>query len=273
MCSESTVVVRRAFRYQLRPTAVQRASLARAAGARRFVYNWALRRWLDHYREAGRTISRSELSAELTQLKRQPGYEWLQEVDSQLLQQALVDLRRAFGAFFERRAGFPHFLSRKATRQSFRIPQRVRLEGSKLHAPKVGKISLRLSRPVAGRTKGASFVRDSDGHWYVSIVAETEVPAPRSAQSKRPVGIDMGVVDLVVTSDGRRTPAPHFEKREARRLRRRRRALSRKRQGSRRWRRERARLASLERRLARRRLDFLHKLSSRLVREYDFICI
>jgi putative transposase len=267
------VVVRRAFRYRMRPTAEQRTALARAAGARRFAYNWALRRWLDHYREFGCTISRRELSAQLTQLKREPGFEWLREVDSQLLQQALVDLRRAFDAFFSRRAGFPRFSSRKAARHSFRIPQRVRLSGSKIYVPKVGEISLRLSRPVVGRIKGATFVRDSDGHWYASIVTESEVPPPRNSDPDRPVGIDMGVVDLVVTSDGRRTPAPRFAAVEARRLRRHRRALSRKKPGSRRRRRERTRVAKLERRVARRRLDFLHKLSARLVREYDFLSI
>jgi putative transposase len=257
----------------MRPTAEQEEALARAAGARRFAYNWALRRWLDHYRELGSTISRRELSAELTQLKRQPGFEWLREVDSQLLQQALVDLRRAFDAFFSRRAGFPRFLSRKAARQSFRIPQRVRLRGSKIYVPKVGAISLRLSQPVVGQIKGATFVRDSDGHWYASIVARSEVPSPRDSDPNRPVGIDMGVVDVVVTSDGQRVRAPRFATSEARRLRRHRRALSRKKQGSRRWRRQRARVAKLERRVARRRLDFLHKLSSRLVRQYDFMCI
>jgi putative transposase len=268
-----TVEVRRAFRYRLRPTAAQRTALARAAGARRFAYNWALRRWLDHYGETGRTISRSDLSAQLTALKREPGHEWLREVDSQLLQQALVDLRRAFDAFFGRRAGFPRFASRKAVRQSFRIPQRVRLRGSTLYVPKVGEISLRLSRPLVGRAKGATFVRDADGYWYVSIVAETEVPAPPLSEPKRPVGIDMGVADLVVTSDGQRTPAPRYDKREARRLRRRRRALSRKERGSGRWYRELAGLATLERKVARRRRDSLHKLSAWLVREYDLICI
>jgi putative transposase len=219
------------------------------------------------------TISRRELSVQLTELKRQPDYEWLREVDSQLLQQAQVDLRRAFDAFFSRRAGFPRFSSRKAARQSFRIPQRIRLSGSTIYVPKVGEISLRLSRPVVGRIKGATFVRDSDGYWYASIVAESEVPPPWQTDPKRPVGIDMGVVDVVVTSDGYRAPAPRFARHEARKLRRHRRALSRKEQGSRRWRRERARVANLERRVARRRLDFLHKLSSRLVREYDFIAI
>src|SRR5215468_6514053 len=97
----------------MEPTAAQGSGLNRMAGARRFVWNWALRRWKDHYAVTGQSISLKQLSAELTALKQQPETAWLNEIDSQALQQTLKDLHRAFVNFFEKRARHPRFKSRK----------------------------------------------------------------------------------------------------------------------------------------------------------------
>jgi putative transposase len=273
MCSAREPTARKAFRYQLCPTTKQRVALARAAGARRFVFNWALRRWLDFHREHSRTISRRQLSRELTQLKHTPGYRWMQEIDSQLLQQALADVRAAFNNFFERRAGFPRFKSRKADRDRFRIPQRVVVRGNKVRVPKIGWVRIRLSRPIEGNAKSATFSRDGSGLWHVSLVSEIRPAAPLSRPPTKPVGLDLGIVDLATLSDGRRIGPPPITDAERRRVRRARRALSRSRPGGRRRGRRRVRLARLERRLANRRRDFVHKLTSELVRDHDLIAI
>src|SRR6516165_7566537 len=117
----------------MEPTAAQRSDLGRMAGARRFVWNWALRRWKDHHAATGKSISLKQLSAELTALKQQPETAWLNEVDSQALQQALKDLHGAFANFFAKRARYPRFKSRKRDRAGFRIPQRVKLEDGKVY--------------------------------------------------------------------------------------------------------------------------------------------
>src|SRR5258706_3678172 len=119
------------YRYRLNPTAEQEIKLNRFAGARRFVWNWALSRLRDHFRQTGKTLSYNELAAELTQLKQQPATAWLREMDSQSLQQALRDLSSAYQHFFRRvrkgdkKKGFPKFKSRKTDMPRFRIPQRV----------------------------------------------------------------------------------------------------------------------------------------------------
>ena len=100
---------RKVYRFRVDPTAEEEAALARFAGARRFVFNWALERRKESYEQSGKAISWSELSIELTELKNKPGFEWLKEIDSQLLQQALADCKRAFDNFFQKRAGFPRF--------------------------------------------------------------------------------------------------------------------------------------------------------------------
>src|SRR5262245_15175604 len=108
----------------MRPTKVQEQALNRLAGARRWVWNWALARWKDTYAATAKSISHKQLSAELTALKEKPETVWLKEADSQALQQVLKDLHRAFSNFFEKRARYPRFKSRKCDPLRFRIPQR-----------------------------------------------------------------------------------------------------------------------------------------------------
>ena len=100
---------RKVYRFRIDPTADQEAALARYAGARRFVFNWALQRRKETYQQTGKSISWSALSVELTALKSKPGFEWLKEIDSQLLQQAIADCKKAFDNFFQKRARFPKF--------------------------------------------------------------------------------------------------------------------------------------------------------------------
>jgi putative transposase len=210
------------FRFRLRPTAAQEAALLRYAAARRFAYNWALERWCAEYRETGRRIPTRVLWREITALKQDPSYAWLREVDSQLLQQAIIDVQRAFRAFFERRARFPRFASRKRGPERFRIPQRVRVVGDRVYVPKIGWIRLRLSQDVDRPTRSATFKRDATGRWFVTLVADVgELPEPRSEIAQcSTVGLDLGVIDLVVASDGTRVAAPRHHRRADRKLRR-----------------------------------------------------
>src|SRR6516162_4022772 len=141
----------------MEPTAGQESVLNRLAGARRFVWNWALRRWKDHFEATSKSIGLKQLSDELTALKRQPETAWLREADSQALQQALKDLHRAFVNFFEKRARHPRYKSRKQDQARFRIPQRVKIRDGKVYIPKIGWVRIRQSRQVDGHPKSATF--------------------------------------------------------------------------------------------------------------------
>src|SRR5215207_1354908 len=112
--------IQRTYRYRLAPTAAQEQALLRFAGARRWVWNWALARRQAHYQVAGDTLSVTALCVELATLKRQPDMAWLKDMDSQALQQAIRDLDQAFRAFFARRARYPHFKSKKRDVPTFR---------------------------------------------------------------------------------------------------------------------------------------------------------
>src|SRR5215212_8472834 len=247
--------LRKAYRFRMRPTKTQEVGLYGMAGARRFVYNWALSRRKDHYAEHGKGISARELSSELTALKSQPETLWLKEAHSQMLQQALKDVDRAFRNFFEKRSRFPRLRSKKAGHFTFRIPQRVRVEDGRVYIPKVGWVRIRLSRGVEGTTKSATFKRDATGHWYVALRTEFEILDVEPPAPVNPVGVDLGLKDLFVLSDGERVRAPHFARTADRRLRRSQKDLSRKKPGSRRREKAKCRVAGMHRKVSNQRSE------------------
>jgi putative transposase len=267
---------RKVYRFRMEPTTAQGHSLNRMAGARRFVWNWALSRWKDYYASTGKSITIQQLSAELTALKQQSETAWLNEVDSQALQQVLRDLHSAFRAFFAKHARHPKFKSRKRDKARFRIPQRVQIDDGKVYVPKIGWIRIRQSQPVAEPTKSATFRRVPDGKWYVSLTVEFEMPdVPRPAPDPaKVVGIDLGLIDFATLSDGSEPiPTPKFYRKAQRKLRRAQQAFARCRKGSKRQAKAKAKLARMNQKTANQRGDFLHKLTTQLVSDHDGICI
>ena len=196
------------YHYRLDPTAEQEVQLKRFAGARRFVWNWALNRKREHYRETGKTLSYNDLAAELTRLKQQPATAWLREMDSQLLQQTLRDLDSAYQHFFrrarngDRKKGFPKFKSKKTDTPRFRIPQRVVLQDGSVSVPKIGMIKAIVHRPLEGITKSATFKREACGHWYISLVAEQQLAPKVDRSVETHIGIDVGLKSLAVLLTG-----------------------------------------------------------------------
>jgi putative transposase len=157
----------------------------------------------------------------------------------------LADLGRAFSNFFARRTRYPRFKSKKRDTPRFRIPQRVKVLGNRVQVPKVGRVRLRLSQPLVGTTKSATFKQDASGHWHVTLVSDIDVPAVTlpMPEVEQTVGVDLGLTNIVVCSDGHREPAPRFYRHGERRLRRAQRVHSRRQKGSRNRAKARARLA------------------------------
>jgi putative transposase len=269
-------VYRKAYRFRMRPTKTQEQAMMRIAGARRFIWNWGLARKREHYAATGKTLPFAALSHELTALRDEPDSAWLKEISREILAQSLRDLERAFAGFFARKAGYPRFKSRKRDTPRFRAYQFVRLRDSKTYVPKVGWVRIRQSREVLEKPKSATFKRDVSGHWFVTIAVEFEMPdvplpAPNPAKV---VGIDLGLIDFATFSDG--TPsvaAPKFYRKAQRKLGRAQRAFSRRKPDSNRRSKARIRVAKAQRRIANQRNDFLHKLSTEIVRTHDAICI
>jgi putative transposase len=145
----------------MEPTELEARELERTASVARYIYNWGLARCREYYQQHGKGKPWAELSVELTQLKQTEW--WLYDFDSQMLPQALADLRRAYINFFERRAKFPRFKKKKAARVSFRIPQRVRVENGRVYVPSIGRVRIRQSQAIEFPTRSATFQRTALG--------------------------------------------------------------------------------------------------------------
>jgi putative transposase len=264
---------RKVYRFRIDPTAKQEAAFARYAGARRFVFNWALRRRKETYDQTGKSISWSELSVELTGLKSKPGLEWLKEIDSQLLQQAVADCKKAFDNFFQKRAGFPKFKKKHSSHQSFRIPQRVKLEDRRIYIPKIGWVAVRQSQAVDLPLKSATFKREATGKWYVSLVVEFDLPDQHrpAIEIETAVGIDVGFDRFATDSDGGVIENPRFFRKAERKIKRASRRLSRSQKGGANRAKARRALAREYEKVANRRADFGHKFSASVVREKNTI--
>ena len=264
---------RKAYRFRIDPTAEQEASLARYVGARRFVFNWPLARRKQSYQETGKSIPWSVLSAELTALKRKPGYEWLKQIDSQLLQQSLADCKRAFDNFFGRRAAFPKFKKRHSPHQSFRIPQRVRVESGRVYLPKVGWLAIRQSQAVEAPIRSATFKRGATGKWHLSLVVEFELrerPKP-AIKTETAIGLDVGFSRFATDSEGAITDNPRFFRKAERKIKRACRRMSRRQKGGANRARARRELAREYEKVANKRADFAHQFSIAVIKGKETI--
>jgi len=238
-----------------------------------------LNRKREHYQETGKTLTLSDLCKELTVLKQQSATAWLREMHAQSLQQALRDLENAYQHFFrrtrngEKKKGFPKFKSKKTDTPRFRMPQGVRLDGAFVSVPKIGLIKTIVHRPLEGVTKSATFKREACGHWYISLVTEQQVVPTVDRPVRTHIGVDMGLKSLAVLSNGETINNPCWYRTQIRKLARAQRALSRKQEGSGNRGKARIVVARLHQKVQSQRKDFLHKLSTDLVRHFDLVSI
>ena len=265
-----------AFKYRFYPTKEQADLLNRTFGCVRYVYNFGLALRRDAYDERGERLRYKDTSAALTVLKKGEETVWLKQVSSVPLQQALRHLDKAFTGFFEKRASHPRF-KRKYARQSATytlsaFTYRVEDEMPVLCLAKMsGPRNVRWSRIPPSEPSTVTVSRDRAGRYFVSLLCEVE-PEPLPPTDKA-VGVDLGLTDLVVTSDGEKTGNPKVFERDLKRLRWAQRRLSRRQIGSNRYRKQRRKVARIHARIADGRRDHLHKLSTRLIRENQTVCL
>lgn len=267
--------VKRAFKYRFKPAPAQAAELSRTFGCVRLVYNRALEARSTAWRDERRRVSYVESSTMLTAWKRDPELAFLQQVSSVPLQQGLRHLQAAFVGFWEKRARYPRFKSRKRGRQSAEYTRSgFRWRDGQLTLAKMSEpLRIVWSRPLPERAEPSTVTisRDPAGRWFCSILVETTVtPHPATDTA---VGVDAGITSLVTLSTGEKIANPRHERRDRVRLARAQRALSRKQKGSNNRQRAVRKLARVHARIADRRRDVLHQLSTRLVRENQTVVI
>jgi putative transposase len=239
-------------------------------GCSRFVYNHFLKEKQDHYLNNGKTLNYNNCANNLKGLKRND-YQWLKEVNSQSLQQSLMNLETAYGNFFRKKSKFPRF-KKKSNHQSFRVPQHISLKGYRIQIPKFKEgIEINLHRKLEGEIKSATFSRTPSGKYFCSILCE--VPKKSKPKTGKSVGIDLGITDFIVTSDGEKVKNPNFNRNLKSKLAKASKHLSRKTKGSNRYKRQRKKVAKIYEKITNSRKDFQHKLSTRLINEYDMISL
>nr|WP_091088129.1 RNA-guided endonuclease TnpB family protein [Nonomuraea wenchangensis] len=268
-------LVKRAYKYRFYPTPEQAEELVRTFGCVRLVYNKALEERTRAYKMEGRGVSYAESSAALTAWKKTPELAFLCEVSSVPLQQALRHLQAAFANFFARRAKHPTFKSRKRSRASAEYTRSAfRWRDGRLTLAKMGApLDIVWSRPLPEGAEPSTVTvsRDPAGRWFVSLLVEEKIaPLP---PVERSTGLDAGLTALLTLSCGEQIANPRHERRERRRLAKAQRALARKEKGSKNRAKARLKVARVHARIADRRRDYLHKVTTRLVRDNQVIAV
>ncbi|MFD9372726.1 RNA-guided endonuclease InsQ/TnpB family protein [Streptomyces sp. NPDC060020] len=267
--------MKRAFKYRFYPTAAQAAELLRTFGCVRKVYNLALAARTDAWTASQERVGYIQTSGMLTAWKKTEELAYLAAVSSVPLQQALRHLQAAFVAFWGRRAKHPRFKSKRRSRASAEYTRSAfRYADGRLTLAKMAEpLDIVWSRPLpmGARPSTATVSRDDAGRWFVSMLCE-DSPARMPALTTA-VGIDAGLTSLVTLSTGEKVANPKHERKDRDRLAKAQRSLSRKEKGSENRAKARARVARIHARIADRRRDHLHKLTTRLVRENQTLVI
>ena len=248
--------------------------LARAFGCARFVYNWGLRLRTEAYRQRAEHLFYQDTSAALTILKQQPEAIWLNEVSCVPPQQALRHLDKAFTNFFEGRAKYPTFKKKHGRQAAEYTTSAFTWDGKDLRLAKIPEpLPIRWSRPLAAgsRASTVTVTKDPAGRYFVSFLVEEEIQP--LAASPQMVGVDLGLHDVVTLSTGEKTGNEHFFRKEEKRLARLQRRHAKKQKRSKNREKARRKVAKLHARIADRRRDFQHKLTTRLIRENQVVCV
>nr|WP_211173384.1 IS200/IS605 family element RNA-guided endonuclease TnpB [Brasilonema bromeliae] len=264
----STVL--KAYKYRIYPTSEQSILLAKSMGCARWFYNYALNLTSETYKTTGKGLSRNEIINLLPSLKKE--HEWLTEPPSQCLQQVALDLSSAFLNFFEKRGLYPNF-KKKGQKQSIRFPQEIKLDGSYLTLPKLGKVYCKVSRKPDGKLKSVTVSLTSSGEYYAACLYDDGKDIPVSSSEGKAVGIDMGITHYAITSDGTKHGNPKYYRKYETKLAQKQKLLSRKHKGSNNRNKARIKVAIVHTKITRCREDFLHKLSRKLVDENQVIVV
>jgi len=275
------MIKRRRFKFRIKSSQKHREKFLQFAGAGRWIANRGLELRTKAYKENGKTITYYEQNNELVALKEE--FPWLQEIHSQVLQQSLKNLDRAFKNFFRnikqgKTPGFPRF-KKKGVRESFRYPQGVQVQGSQAYLPKIGWIKFRKSREIQGTIKETTILQEGNA-WYISFCCEIEVPEPISTpiDENRAIGIDVGLKVFATTSSGKENildevENPRFLKKSLSKLKYHSRQFSKKVKKSKNSLKARLKLSKHHTRVKNQRNDFVQKLSTQMIKSHDIFCI
>lgn len=269
----------RAYKFRIYPNSEQEELIQKTFGCTRFVYNHYLAERIEIYKTDKSTFNYYACSADMTQLKK--NLQWLKEVDATALQSSIKDLDIAYQNFFARikngdkQVGFPHFKSKKnhfKSYQSKRVGENIQVHEKTVQLPKLGLVDCRVSKQVQGRILSATVSQNPSGKYFVSVCC-TDVEIQPYESTSAVIGIDLGIKDFAVTSDGQKFENHKHITASQIKLAKLQRSLSRKSKGSANRNKARIKVARCQEQIANQRNDTLHKLSTQLVKDYDLIAV
>jgi len=274
----------KAYKFRIYPNKEQETLIAKTIGCSRFVYNHFLNLWNEHYLRTGKGLSYPSCSAMLPQMKKNDDTNWLKEVDSIALQSSLENLSDSFSRFFKKQTNKPQFKSKKNPVQCYttkNVNNSIAVKDQHLKLPKLGFVKLAKSQEPKGRILKATIRKNASGTFFVSILCEEEIcELPKTGSV---IGMDLGITDLAVFSDGRKIDNNKFTYKMEKRLQREQRKLSRralhaKKKGiplfeARNYQKQKKKVARLHEKVTNQRNDFLNKLSTEIIKNHDMICM
>lgn len=266
------MLVNKAYKFRIYPNKEQEILINKTFGCCRFVFNHFLAKWSDVYKETGKGLTYNACSSQLTQLKDE--LTWLKEVDSIALQSSLKNLADAYNRFFKKQNDKPRFKSKKNPVQSYTTKYtngNIAIDGNKVKLPKLGWIRFAKSREVEGRIINATIRRNPTGKYFISILVEADVQPLEKTNST--VGIDMGLKHFAILSNGEVFENPKWLRKLEKKLIREQRKLSRRKTGGSNWNKQRIKVAHIHEKITNARHDYLHKISTEIVKNHDIIGI
>lgn len=258
----------KAYKYRLYPNKKQEEYFAKVFGCVRFIYNKMLYDKIEHYKQTGKMLKNTP-----TQYKKE--FPFLKEVDSLALANAQINLEKAYKNFFrDKKVGFPKFKKKKGC-QSYTTNNQngtVNIENGYLKVPKLKtKIKIKQHRQFEGKIKSVTISKTPTGKYYASILVEEEIK--ELPKIDRKVGVDLGIKEFAILSDGTKIENPKWLRKSEKRLAKLQRDLSRKKKGSNNRNKARLKVAKLHEKITNQRKDFLHKLSSKIIDENQVIVL
>ncbi len=263
----------KACKFRIYPNKKQQELINKTFGCCRFVYNKYLAKRIEVYKNDRETFTYKQCSSDLTNLKKE--LKWLKEPDKFSLQNALKDLDNAYKKFFKEKAGFPKFKSKKINRFSYKTNftnGNIMYCGQHIKLPKLGMVKIRDKQVPQGRILNATISKEPSGRYYVSLCC-TDVDIEVFENTNNQIGLDLGIKEFCISSCGEFIENPKYLKKSLNKLAKLQRELSRKTIGSLNRNKARLKVARLQEHIANQRNDFLQKLSTKLIKENDIICI
>ena len=269
-----------AYKYRLKPNKQQKRLLEHHFGCNRFVWNYFLHQRQEYYQKNKEDIEAKRIKGncsyyndekELIKIKKQEDYNWLKEVNSQSLIATIMHLDTAYKNFFKKKSKFPRY-KKKGDNQSFTIPQHIRIENGKIYFPKFSEgIRLKEHRKLEGKICNATISKTATNQFYVSIIVEKEIEPLQ--QNNNNVGIDLGIKDFCILSNGTRYENIKPLKKHLKKIKYLQRQVSKSKKASKRRDKRKLKLAIIHQRIHNQRLDYLHKITKSITDENQVIVI